>query len=131
MDFEMIRKVFLCFVFGYVSLFGIEWQSYEEAQKIQQKNSKIVMIYVERTDCRYCIKMHREVFDDKEMSQWIKKRFIPVKLNLDRDVLPLDISVSMTPSFYFVDKNQKILKMIPGSWNIDDFKSLTKNIKEP
>lgn len=126
-----MNKIIFFLLLCFVSLFGVEWQSYEKAQKKQQKSSKIVMIYIERTDCRYCINMHREVFDDKEMSEWIEERFIPVKLNLDMDDIPLDISVLMTPSFYFVNKNQKIVKMIPGSWNIDDFKSLIKNIKEP
>ncbi|MDT8339349.1 MAG: DUF255 domain-containing protein [Sulfurimonas sp.] len=123
---KIIFSLLLCFV----SLFGVDWQGYEEAKKTQQKSSKIIMIYIERTDCRYCVNMHRDVFDDKEMSQWIEERFIPVKLNLDMDDIPLGISVSMTPSFYFVGKNQNIIKMIPGSWNIDDFKSLIKNIKE-
>lgn len=126
-----MKKIIFSLIFCFVSLFGVDWQNYEEAKKVQQKSSKIIMIYVERTNCRYCINMHREVFDDKEMSEWIGERFIPVKLNLDMDNIPLNINVSMTPSFYFVGKNQKIIKMIPGSWNIDDFKSLIKNIKEP
>jgi thioredoxin-related protein len=117
-----MKKIIVLVVLYVVKLFSVEWYGYEEAVK---------MIYVERTNCRYCINMHRDVFDDKEMSQWIEERFIPVKLNLDMDDLPLDISVSMTPSFYFVNKDQKIIKMIPGSWSGDDFKSLIKNIKEP
>ncbi|MCK9473243.1 DUF255 domain-containing protein [Sulfurimonas sp.] len=124
-----MKKIIFSFMLSCATLFGVDWQSYEEALKLQQKNSKIIMIDVVRTNCRYCINMDRDVFDDKEMSKWIEKRFIPVKLNLDTHEIPLGISVAMTPSFYFVDKNQKIIKNIPGSWNSDDFKDLTKNIK--
>ncbi|MCK9455254.1 MAG: DUF255 domain-containing protein [Sulfurimonas sp.] len=124
-----MKKIIFSFIFSSVALFGVDWLSYEDALGLQQKNSKIIMIDIVRTNCRYCIKMDRDVFDDKEMSTWVEERFIPVKLNLDIHEIPLGINVMITPSFYFVDKNQKIIKMIPGSWSSDDFKELTKKIK--
>ncbi len=73
--------------------------------------------------------MEKAVFEDKEMSAWLEKKFIPVKINLDNEKLPLGLTTSFTPTFYFVDENHNILKKIPGSWNIEDFKDLTRNIK--
>lgn len=87
------------------------------------------MIDVVRTNCHYCKDMDKAVFEDKAMAQWIDERFIPVKINLDYEQLPLGLSVSFTPTFYFVDENHQILKKVPGSWNIEDFKSLTESIK--
>jgi len=124
-----VNKILVLVLFSVVSLWGLEFHSYEEALKIQKKTKKIIMIDVMRTDCHYCIKMQKEVFDDPEMSAWLEKRFIPVELNLDFDELPLGLHVFFTPTFFFVDENQKIVKKIPGSWNIQDFKDLTINIK--
>ncbi len=124
-----MNKILVLVLFSVVSLWGLEFHSYEEALKIQKKTKKIIMIDVMRTDCHYCIKMQKEVFDDPEMSAWLEKRFIPVELNLDFDELPLGLHVFFTPTFFFVDENQKIVKKIPGSWNIQDFKDLTINIK--
>jgi len=124
-----LNKIIVLLVLGAISLWGVKFQTYEDALKLQKKNHKIIMIDVMRTECQYCIKMEREVFDDPEMSKWIQQRFIPVKLNLDFDDLPLGLHVYFTPTFFFVDENQKILKKIPGSWNIQDFKDLTENIK--
>ena len=124
-----MNKIIILLISGIVSLWGVDFHTYEDALKIQKKNHKIIMIDVMRTGCHYCIKMDKEVFDNPEMSQWIEKRFIPVKLNLDFDDLPLGLHVYFTPTFFFVDENQKIVKKIPGSWNIQDFKDLTKNIK--
>ena len=87
------------------------------------------MIDVIRTDCHYCEDMDKDVFQNNEMSEWLENRFIPVKLNLKNDKLPLGIQVHFTPTFFFVDTNGKIVKKIPGSWNIEDFKDLTKGIK--
>jgi len=124
-----VNKIIILMLLSIVSLWGLEFHSYEEALKIQKKTKKIIMIDVMRTDCHYCIKMKKEVFDDPEMSTWLQKRFIPVELNLDFDDLPLGIHVYFTPTFFFVDENQKIVKKIPGSWDIQDFKDLTINIK--
>lgn len=112
-----------------LSLWSLEFHTYKEALKIQKQNKKIIMIDVVRTDCHYCQNMKKEVFDDKEMSNWIKKRFIPVEVNLDTGIPPLGIKVHFTPSFFFINEEQEIVKKIPGSWNIQDFKDLTKNIK--
>ena len=124
-----MSKIVFLFLMMFTSVNAIEWLSYEEGLKIQEKNGKVIMIDVVRTECHFCRDMEVAVFDDKEMIKWLDKRFIPVKVNLDKDRMPLNITVSFTPSFFFVDKNGEIVKSVPGSWNIEDFKDLTKGIK--
>lgn len=123
-----MKKIVVLSILCVVKLFSTEWFTYEEALKIQKVNSKIIMIDVVREHCRYCILMD-ELFKDKELALWLKERFIPVKLNLDKDSIELNPAVKMTPSFYFLDKDQNIVKIIPGSWSKKDFMDLTKNIK--
>lgn len=124
----MSKIVLSLFLFS-LSLFGLEWKTYQTALGEQQKTNKLIMIDVVRTGCHYCEDMNKEVFENKEMAKWITQRFIPVKINLDDEELPLGLKVSFTPTFYFVDKNQKVIKRVPGSWNIEDFKSLTEMLK--
>ena len=124
-----MRSLFFLFLMTFTSVNAMEWLSYEEGLKLQKQNGKVIMIDVVRTECHFCRDMEVAVFDDKEMIKWLDKRFIPVKVNLDKDRMPLNITVSFTPSFFFVDKNGEIVKSVPGSWNIEDFKDLTKGIK--
>ncbi len=124
-----MNKIILAIYLASLSLFALEFKSYDTALIEQQKTKKLIMIKVVRTGCRYCENMDKEVFADKEMAKWLKERFIPVQINLDEEELPLGLKVSFTPTFYFVDKNKKIVKKIPGAWNIEDFKSLTETIK--
>lgn len=112
-----------------LSLHALEWKSYEEAKALQKQNDKLIMLDVIRTNCRYCENMERDVFDDGAMGAWIEECFIPVKLNLDTDTLPLGLKVSFTPSFFFIDKHDVIVKKIPGAWNIEDFQSMIKELK--
>lgn len=124
-----MNKFILLLTFSISALLAVEFHSYEDALKMQKKSKKIIMIDVVRTGCHYCEDMDRDVFKDKEMSKWLEERFIAVKINLDDEELPLGMKVSFTPTFYFLDADKKILKTIPGSWNIEDFKDLTKGIK--
>jgi thioredoxin-related protein len=114
--------------FGFFSLWGLEFHTYKDALILQKESGKIIMLDVIRTDCHYCEDMKKNVFDDKKMSQWLEERFIPVQINLDKETPPLGIKVYFTPSFFFVNSKQEIIKKIPGSWGIEDFKDLTKNI---
>ncbi len=111
------------------SLVAIEWKNYTVALKEAKATNKIIMIDIVRDGCHYCEDMEKNVFANEEMSSYLDKKFIAVKINLDFDKLPLDINVSFTPTFYFLDMNQTVLKVIPGAWNIQDFKDLTENIK--
>jgi len=124
-----MNKVVFLMVFGFLNLFALDFYEYEEALALQKKTGKVILVEAMRSDCHYCADMKKKVFDDEKMSRWIKKHFIPVQINLDFDAMPLGLKVVMTPSFFFIDKHQKVVKRFVGSWNIQDFKDLTKNIK--
>lgn len=124
-----MSRFFFLLLGVFCSLYALEWKTYEEALKLQKQSNKLIMIDVVRDNCRYCTNMERDVFEDKEMSVWLESRFIPVKLNLDHDTLPLGLKVSFTPTFFFIDNANAIKKKIPGSWNIEDFQSMTKDLK--
>lgn len=123
-----MSKVFISLVFFSISLWGVVFHSYEDALKLQKQNKKIIMIDAVSTNCHYCEDMNNNVLQDPKMSQWLEKRFITVKMNIHKETLPLGLKVNFTPTFFFIDSEQKLVKKIPGSWKIEDFKDLTKNI---
>jgi len=124
-----MSKIVIFVLIFITSLNAVEWLEYDEALKQQQESKKIIMIGVVRSECHYCHEMQERVFDNSEMSVWLEKRFILVKVNIDEDTIPLGITTSFTPSFFFVNRKGEVVKKIPGAWNIEDFKSLTKGIK--
>ena len=124
-----MNKYILASLLGFSSLFAVDFYSYEDALKLQKKSNKIIMIDVVRTGCHYCEDMEKKVFENAAMAEWLDERFIVVKMNLDKEQLPFGMKVDFTPTFYFVNADKKIVKKIPGSWSIEDFKDLTKGIK--
>jgi len=124
-----MMKTAILILLSTLSLFALEWNTYASALKEQKKTNKLIMIAVASADCHYCKNMDKEVFQNKEMIKWLENRFIPVKLILGSDKLPLGIKVVITPTFYFIDKHEKIVKKVAGSWNIEDFKFITEKLK--
>lgn len=108
---------------------GTEWKSWSEACTLAKNNHKIIMVEAVRDGCHYCEDMQREVFENAPMAQMIQRRFIPVKINLSRQAMPLGIQAGMTPTFYFISPEMKLLKTVPGSWNREDFTTILGEIR--
>ena len=126
----MIKSIlFLCITAEVLLSQGVTWHTWKDATALSKKNHKIMMLEAVRDGCHYCEDMQREVFNDKAMANEIQKRFIPVKINLSSQKVPLDIDVNMTPTFYFISEDKKVIKTVPGSWNQQDFKSMLEEIK--
>jgi len=113
------------------SLFGegVAWRSWSDGVQEAKASHKIIMIDVVRTGCHYCDDMEEAVFKDAAMAAYIESRFVPVKVNLSNEKMPLDLDVSMTPTFFFVTEEGTLLKSVPGSWNREDFRSFLDGVK--
>ena len=109
---------------------GVQWRSWEAGLKEAKASNKIVMIDTVRTGCHYCDDMEEQVFKDAAMAAYIDKRFVPVKINLSKEALPLDLDVVMTPTFFFISKEGKLIKTVRGSWNREDFRSFLDGVKK-
>jgi len=125
-----MNRIILLIVLGSTALMAIEWKSFEAGLKQAKAENKIVMIDAVRTGCHYCEAMEKAVFDDANMSRYIEKNFVPVQINISNETLPLGLHVSMTPTFLFLSKNEKLIKKVRGSWNQEDFKSILNGIKK-
>jgi uncharacterized protein YyaL (SSP411 family) len=113
------------------SLFGegVAWRTWDAGMKEAKASHKIIMIDAVRTGCHYCDDMEEAVFRDAVMAAYIESRFVPVKVNLSNEKMPLDLDVSMTPTFFFVTEEGTLLKRVPGSWNRKDFRSFLEGVK--
>ena len=106
-------------------LFGLEWRTWEQGVAEAKKADKPLLVAFMRDDCHYCHDMERAVFDDPETASWIVSCFVPVKVNLSERKPPFEVRISMTPTFVLLQPDGTVIKTVPGSWNIDDFKALT------
>ena len=93
--------------------------------KEAQAGNKLIIIEASASDCHFCKKMKREVIETPEIQQRLRKDFILVEVDIDKTALPFGLKRSfkgITPTFFFLDKEGKLLSDFPGSWGIKDFK---------
>lgn len=119
----MNRSVFLLLM--PLWLWSVDWQTWEAGKAEAARQHKPMLLALVRDNCRYCHDMEKNVFDDADMSRWLSGCFIPVKVNLSQEASPLEVRIPMTPTFVLLDAEGAMTKVIPGSWNIEDFKALT------
>jgi thioredoxin-related protein len=94
-----------------------------------KKHNKPILIKATSKNCYFCKKMDKEVFEDKDVQQFIGKNFIFVEVDVDRFLLPFGLQQhykKITPSFFVIDKNKQLINSISGSWNKQDFINFLK-----
>jgi len=137
----MIIKIILVSTFSFMLLQGSESKNAllkssiksEYIVKRALEEDKIIIIEAISTDCRHCVKMDKEVMTEKNIEQAIKKDFIMLFVNIDKEKLPFDLNVTMTPTFFFVFPNFKGSKVktkrVPGAWSKEDFLDILRIAK--
>ncbi len=123
-----MKKIFIVTILYMSSLLSTNID-YKNALIKAKDEHKIIMIMLEKENCHFCKKMEDEVFTDKNVSTILDRDFILVKLDVNRDELPLGLEKGMTPTFAFVKENGVIFYLIRGAWKRDDFISLLKYVK--
>ena len=108
----------------------IDYITFKKALKRAKIEDKIILIKAIAPHCRYCKKMEEKVLVDKKIIDLLNKEFVIVSVDVSKETLPLDLRVSMTPSFFFVfveKENDKVkIKRIPGAWSKEDFLDILK-----
>jgi thioredoxin-related protein len=118
-----VKKIVLIIAFLITSAFGdINWaEDIEDAYEIAAKNNKKVMVMFSRKGCSACEYMKDIVFKDKKFVNFFNKDFIAVHIDIHKDFLPEGLEYFATPTFYFLDSNEKVLYRINGAHNSKEF----------
>ena len=109
--------------------------SKEEEQNILTKaknENKKIIVYTTSSSCYFCKKMDKAVFTDNEIKTLLDKNYILIEIDMDRSSLPFDLQKEykrVTPSFFFVNNNKKLLTQYPGAWKKNDFIDILKENK--
>ncbi len=128
----MKKIVFLTLILA-VSLFAdsIQWMDYNKALKIAKKQDKVIMLMLGRESCGACKYMKTVVFEDKSIIKEINKKYLAVYIELDFDDVPNDLEYFGTPTFYFLEKNEKSIYRIDGGKNVPSFMKVLKKLSSP
>ena len=108
----------------------VKYEEFDKALEKAKAENKIVMIKATAKHCHFCIKMDREVMVEDSVKKAIDKNFVPVEVDISSKRLPLGLNADFTPTFFFIDENAKVMKVVPGSWNVEDFLEILEEIND-
>lgn len=119
-----MQKIILIIAFLVTSaLSDVNWaEDIEDAYEIGLKSNKKIMVMLSRKGCPACEYMKGIVFEDKKFMNFFNKKFIAVHIDIHEDFVPEGLEYFATPTFYFLDANEKILHKINGAHNVKVFK---------
>jgi len=117
-----MKKVLLTTLILVSSLFGdLLWLDYDDAVEKAQKSNKIVMVMLSQKGCPACAYMEDIVLKDKKVEAEMAKNFLVVHTDIYTGFVEDGMTYAGTPTFYFLDKNEKTLDRFSGGLNVRDF----------
>lgn len=125
----MKKILFLLLVLGSSLFAKMNWSDMFDAYDEAAAQNKPVMIMLSQKGCPGCEYMESIVFEDKKINKYLKEHFISVHLDVHEDFIPEKLEYFATPTFYFLDKNEKILKRLNGGENAKDFIKILQEVR--
>ncbi len=118
-----MKKILFIALFLASSLFAnsIQWIEYDKALETAQKQDKIIMVMLGRASCSACKYMKTVVFENESVIEKLNEKYLSVYIELDFDDTPNNLTYIGTPTFHFLDKNEKALKRIDGGKTVPSF----------
>lgn len=125
-----MKKILFITVFLITSVFAdINWaEDIEDAYDIALKDNKTVMVMLSRKGCPACEYMRGIVFEDKNFMSFFNKYFIAVHVDIHEDFVPEGLEYFATPTFYFLNADEKILHRVDGAHNHKEFREELEEI---
>ena len=126
-----MKKFILLLLVASVSLLAeTKWVDSFDAPDVALKEHKVRMVMLTREGCPGCNYMYNVVFNNSDVAKLLKEDFINVDMNVDTDNIPEEFVFFGTPTFYFLDENDKVLKRVDGGKNAKDFLAILKSVKD-
>ncbi len=109
---------------------SVKYHKFDQALQKAKKEHKIIMIKATSEFCHYCKQMDREVLADDEVLEVLHKSFIAVSVDVYKEKLPLNLSFTVTPTYFFIDSNKKLLLKVPGAFDKEDFLHILQKVRK-
>jgi thioredoxin-related protein len=101
---------------NYTYVGDLVWlNSYEAGLEKAKLEQKPVVLYFWATWCKFCKRLHDEVYPDPEVNSLLTERFVLVAINIDRDKeVPPKYGVQYPPAIIFTDENGQVIERVMG-----------------
>jgi thioredoxin-related protein len=115
----------------YTYISNIQWyNNYDEGLVAAQTENKPMLVYAWAIWCKFCKKLHEEVYPDPRIAPILQNDFILVAIDLDTNRKDTDkFSFSYPPKLVFLDPTGEKITEIPGYVPADTLLPILEQIK--
>lgn len=114
--------LFLALIFHWAYSDLLEYTNFKDAVKQAQEDDKTIILMYGRNECLACSKMYDETFENEDLTNFIQNNFHLVHVNLSHNKKLRGYPVLGTPTFYFINKNKKVLSKLIGALEVQAMK---------
>ena len=126
-----MKKIVLLLAFLVASVYAdVKYTDMFDAYDVAKDEKKLVLVMLSQKGCAGCQYMESVVFTNKDVSAYLEKAYVTVHIDIHEDSAPIGMDHFATPTFYFVDADEKILKRLNGGENAKDFLTTLKKVNE-
>ncbi len=99
-----------------------------DAYDVAKAQNRPVFVMLSKKACPGCKQMHNVVFKDEALSKYINKNFVMVEIDVYDEDVPEELEYFATPTLYFLDKDEHILKRINGGQKAPELLKTLKSV---
>ncbi len=103
---------------------NINWLTdLEKGKEKSAHERKPILLQFEREQCSGCKKLDAVTYPDSKAAEELQQWFVPLRLDIfSNSKLRSQLSAIWTPSFYILDRREKLYFTHDGYLNIEDFR---------
>jgi thioredoxin-related protein len=123
---------------------GLNWVNFNDGFRQVKKDKKPAVIDFYTDWCKWCKVMDEKTFNNKKVKKILKKDYVTIKLNPEKSREKIEfegktftpqefvmaVGVQGFPATAFMDKDGKLITMLPGYVPAETFEQLLKYIKD-
>lgn len=105
--------------------------SLKDAKVQAQQEQKAILVMLTQEGCPACEYMKEVVFEDEILASYMRSYFVLVELDINKDVVPKELKVFGTPTFYVLNyQGEKIGRQMVGGAQAPAFLDVLKEYKK-
>ena len=116
---------------NYTYLAGMKWyNNYEDGLNAAKAENKPMLVYAWAIWCKFCEKLHKEVYPDPRISSILQEDFVLVAVDLDTNKEDTSrFGFTYPPKLLFLDSNGETITDIPGYVPADTLLPILEQIR--
>jgi thioredoxin-related protein len=117
---------------NYTYISGMKWyNTYEAGQEVAKVENKPMLVYAWAIWCKFCEKLHKEVYPDPRIKPILENDFVLVAVDLDTNREDVNrFSFQYPPYLLFLNKDGEKITDIPGYVPVDVLLPILQQIRD-